>query len=143
MNIETRDFGVLAVDPSEVITFVNPILGFEDDTAFVLLTDDESDGMFSFLQSITTPDVCFILTDPNLIFDHYSPEVAPQVGVRLGITGDIEPIFRVLTVIPEDFTKATVNLKSPIIFCVETKKAEQIVLDDDLPIRTPLVSEEG
>lgn len=143
MNINTRDFGNLTVNENELITFIDPILGFEKDNRFVLLTDDESDGMFSFLQSVSTDDVCFVLTDPKLIFEDYNPKISKEIEKKLGITAENKPVFRVLTVIPEDFTKATINLKSPLVFCSETKKAAQIVLDDDLPIRTPLVSEEG
>lgn len=143
MNIVTRDFGSLTVDESELITFVDPILGFEDESEFVLLTDDESDGMFSFLQSVTTCDVCFVLTDPTLIFENYSPKLGKETEKALGLTDKNNPVFRVLTVIPEDFTKSTINLKSPLVFCSETKKAAQIVLEEDLPIRTTLVNVEG
>lgn len=140
MKISTRDFGEITVKEEDVITFSFPILGFEDDKDYVILLDDEMDGMFSWLQSVNSAETCFVLTDPSIICENYEPNIAKGIKKELGITAENAPVYRVLTVIPEDFSQATVNLKSPIVFCTQTKRAAQIVLDEDYPVRELLLS---
>ena len=40
MKIRTRDFGVIEIEDTSEITFVSPILGFENQSRFVFLNDD-------------------------------------------------------------------------------------------------------
>ena len=39
MKIETRDFGILEIEEKNIITFKQPIFGFEEFTQFVLVND--------------------------------------------------------------------------------------------------------
>ena len=39
MKIETRDFGILEIEERNIITFKQPIFGFEEYTQFVLVND--------------------------------------------------------------------------------------------------------
>lgn len=39
LKIETRDFGIIDVEEENIITFKQPVFGFEDYTQFVLVTD--------------------------------------------------------------------------------------------------------
>ncbi len=60
MQIETRDFGRAEINEKDIITFVKPILGFEEYTRFVMLIDDEITG-FAWLQSVEEKELCFII----------------------------------------------------------------------------------
>ena len=50
MKIRTRDFGVIEIEDTSEITFVSPILGFENQSRFVFLNDDSIGSHFAFLQ---------------------------------------------------------------------------------------------
>jgi len=52
-----------------------------------------------------------------------------------------EPVFRIIAVIREDLRKSTVNLKSPIVIDTQSRRAAQIILEDDYSIREPLLTE--
>lgn len=136
MNIKTRDFGVIEINESDIITFIQPIYGFEDYTEFVFLYDDEISEHFAWLQSVTNPELCFILTSPQVAYPGYNPNVDAET-LRLLKGEDYE--CWLVTVIPDDFSKSTVNLKSPVLVCPETRLALQTILEDDFPIRYPFV----
>lgn len=140
MTIDTRDFGRLDVEDSSILEFRAPILGFEQLKRFVLLSDDEAGPDLMWLQSIDDPDVAFVLIDPaSIVGLVYVPEVSREVSYLLEL--DEEPAVRVIAVVPDDFKKATVNLKSPVIINQNKKLAAQIILDADYPIRMRLFDE--
>lgn len=136
MEIETRDFGTLDIDEQEIIEFKRPIYGFDEYTKFVLLCDPEIGEHFTWLQSIEQPHLCFILVDPTVVPVTYSIEV-PQEAVELLGEGDF--VCWNIAVIPEDFKNATVNLKSPILINPQTHQAAQVILEQDYPIRAPMM----
>ena len=37
--------------------------------------------------------------------------------------------------VPSDLTKMSVNLKAPLIINVDTKKAAQVILEEDYPVK--------
>ena len=59
----------------------------------------------------------------------------PDIRRQLG-EGECESWL--ITVIPEDLRRSTVNLKSPVIVNPSSMVAAQVILDEDLPIRFPL-----
>ncbi|MBO6141500.1 MAG: flagellar assembly protein FliW [Ruminococcus sp.] len=133
MQIETRDFGIAEVDEKDVITFVKPILGFEDYSKFVMIMDQEISG-FAWLQSIEEKELCFIIANPALIED-YSPAIDKETMEALG--GEYTELW-LMAAIKEDVVKTTVNLKSPLLFNMNNFTAVQAVSDDDLPFRFAL-----
>ena len=40
--------------------------------------------------------------------------------------------------VPEDYKETTVNLKSPIVINMDTKKAAQVILPKNYPYRQPI-----
>lgn len=133
MLVQTRDFGDLTINDSDVINFVQPILGFEDYKKFVFLADDEDeDNCFAWLQSLDEKNICFVLTNPLVLNEEYKPNFPNSVEKELG-KGD--KFTWLLTVIKSDITKSTVNLKSPIVLNPEAQKGLQVVLEEKFPIR--------
>ena len=61
MQIETRDFGPIDIKESNIITFKQPLYGFEDYTQYVLVSDRNMGSGICWLQSIEQKEVCFIL----------------------------------------------------------------------------------
>ena len=57
MNIETRDFGIVEIKDNNIITFKQPIYGFEEYTQYVLVTDSNMGNGICWLQSIEQKSV--------------------------------------------------------------------------------------
>ncbi|MEG0752615.1 MAG: flagellar assembly protein FliW [Angelakisella sp.] len=139
MKIETRYFGSVEIDPQEIVHFVQPIYGFEKLTDYVLLSDSTVGDCFLWLQSVTEKEVCFILLDPAVLSYDYAPAFSSDMLKLLGNLRAEDAVVRLVTVIHEDFTASTVNLKCPIVINTTEHCAAQIMLEEDYPIRAPMV----
>lgn len=138
MLIETRDFGKIQIDSREIVQFVEPIYGFEELKEFTLLSDSEIGDCFLWLQSVEKKDCCFILVDPKVLPASYNPKFPEHSIKALQLTDD-NTVLRVIAVVPDDLSKATVNLKCPVVINREKKLAGQIMLEDDFPINAALL----
>ena len=140
MKLLTRDLGELEIDEKDIVTFTGPIFGFEKYRRFVFLYQEDLSEHFIWLQSVDEPQLCFILVQPDLITDHYTPELPPEAKTLLG---DGDYMCWLIVSLREPFTDSTVNLRSPIVVNPELRQAAQFVLEGALPIRHPLVREGG
>ena len=140
MNILTRDFGEIEVAPEDIITFVSPMFGFEEMNRYVFLFAEENTNIV-WLQSVDNPHICFILADPKIVEDNYNPRLTPEVR---GALGEGDYLFWLVVVVAEDFRDSTINMKSPVVVNLHTKRAVQTILEEDYPLRRPLAgSQEG
>lgn len=135
MKIYTRDFGEVDVAEEDIITFVQPIYGFETLSKYVFLYD-QNNSHIVWLQSAEEKDICFILIDPAIVDPGYKPDLPPSIENQLGKGGFM---LWLVTVIAAEFLDSTVNMKSPIVVNPATKRAMQLILEEDLPIRGPLL----
>ncbi|MDL2293608.1 flagellar assembly protein FliW [Ruminococcaceae bacterium OttesenSCG-928-D13] len=138
MTIQTRDFGSMELDESEVLKFSVPIFGFDDLDQFVLLSDDEAGPGLLWLQSVQDPATCFILLDPDTIGLDYTPQVPAEAAKQLAAQEGDSLVVRLIAVVPEDFRETTVNLKSPVVINPAKRTAAQVILEADYPIRMRL-----
>lgn len=139
MIYKTRDFGEIEVEESNIIDFVQPIFGFENYTKFTLIYDKEIGDQIVWLQSTEEPGLCFILFDPSSFAPYFNP-VLPENTQE--VIGQGNYICWTILAAKDNFMKATVNLKSPIIINENTNKAIQIILEQDYSIRQPIIREE-
>ena len=115
MQIETRDFGIIDIKETNIITFKQPIFGFEDYTQFVLVSDGNMGNGICWLQSIEQKTICFILINPLEVCKDYAPVVMQDVLFTLQAAPEDELDCWGILVVGSDFRKSTVNLKSPIL----------------------------
>ena len=137
MIIKTRDFGEAEISENDIITFVKPIIGFEEYTKFVMLMDDEIGDGFSWLQSCEEPGLCFVMANSQLLSKQYNPSVPDDVINLLG--GKFTEKW-LMAVAKDDNKDMSVNLKSPVLINMDNFTAAQIVSEDTLPIRFGLFS---
>ena len=109
---------------------------FDCASANTLIFDEEIGEQIVWLQSLEEPELCFLLFDPSTYKDFYKPEITDDVENSLG-TGDYA-CWVVLSV-KEDFNESTVNLKSPVIINTSTGVALQTILEQDYPVRHPVL----
>lgn len=140
MRVETRDFGPVELDERRIVDFVEPVLGFEDRRRFALLGDPALGEEISCLQSLEERTLCFVLLNPQALPLQYAPAVPARTEAVLG-PGEYE--CWVIAVLGEDLGKSTVNLKSPVLINWETRRGMQLILDQDYPVRYPLLGETG
>lgn len=137
MKIKTRGFGEVEISEKDIITFVKPVLGFEEYKQFVMLMDDEVGNGFAWLQSVEEPELCFVLANPQLLGKEYDPTV--DEDSLKALDGKITEKW-LMAVIKDDIKDTTVNLKSPVIINTEKFIGAQIVSEDNLPVRYGLFS---
>ena len=134
MQLETARFGSLEVAPDAVITFTQPILGFQDYRRFVVLPGP-SDYLW-WLQSTESGDLAFILMDPAVVVPDYRIEIRPAELSELAVTSIGELDVYTLVVVPEDKRRVRTNLRAPILINAKLRLAKQALLDrSDYPIQ--------
>jgi len=139
MKYMTRDFGEIEIKENDILTFTQPLFGFEEYKTFALIYNPEIGDSMAWLQSLDNPSLCFILFDPSPLSSFFTPQLPKSVEK---ILGKGEYICWALCAIPDDIRKITVNLKSPVFINPLTQKVAQIMLDQNYPIRFPLIKED-
>ena len=140
MTIETRIFGEVTIDDQKIIHFENGIIGFPDLTDFALIYDVEkgNDVGIRWMQSIQEPAFAKPVMDPLLVKEDYNPEVEDELLKPLGGLDPDQLLVLVTVTVPKDLKKMTVNLKGPFVINAETRKACQIIIEDDLDVKFPI-----
>jgi flagellar assembly factor FliW len=127
MKIKTTRFGDVEVDESNVITVPEGIIGFENYTRFVIL-DFMKDSQLRWLQSLNDQEVAFVICDPWYFFKDYNFELSDEDQKELEIESLDDILAVAISTIPEDITKTTLNLISPIIINLKKMIGKQVIL---------------
>lgn len=129
-TIRTSRFGEIQVDASQVLTFVEPILGFEELQRYVIL-DHTDDSPFKWLQSADDPDLAFVVTNPKLFGIDYEFTLPEEAVQALAIdTVDDLLVLTIVNIPQSNPAEMTTNLLGPLLINHEQKKALQLVLND-------------
>lgn len=139
MVINTRILGEVEVDEEKIITFENGIIGFPNLTQFALVYDSEgeegSDSKIKWLQSLQDGMLAIPVINPLLIVPDYNPTVEDEWLKPLGEFASEELVILTTITVPKDLTLMSINLKAPIVISAETKKACQIITEDEAPVK--------
>jgi flagellar assembly factor FliW len=120
-----------------IVEFVSPILGFDDETSFALAPLEESGTLWA-LTSTRTPDLTFVVASPGSFFPDYAPAIDESLVTDLEADDDELALLVILTV-SGSIRTATANLLAPIVLAPTRNRGMQLVLaDDTLPLRAPL-----
>ncbi len=141
MTVKTRLFGEITIDDDKIIRFQGGIVGFPDLTDFALMHDSENtDGRgLSFLVSLQEPAFSMPVMNPLLVRPNYNPVVEDDYMLPLGELKEEDMLVLVTVTVPHEIEKMTVNLMAPIIINAATRKAVQVILnDEDFPVKYPI-----
>ncbi len=134
MKIQTSRFGEVEVNDENLLDFSSGIPGFSELTKFVVL---EYKDPVSWLQSTENPEVAFIISDPFQLFQNYSLKLGDDVLNYMNITDSSEALIFVILSVSDNVLSA--NLRAPIIVNAKSKKATQLIVDDErLSFKTPV-----
>lgn len=134
---ETRSATV--VEDIPVIDMIAPMPGFPDHQRFALVQLDES-GVLCSLQSVEDPELRFLVVPPSAFFPDYAPVIDDATVSELGIASADDAIVLLVVNPGDDAGAATANLLAPVVVNLATRQGGQVVLDEDLPIRAPLLA---
>ena len=128
-KINTLRFGELEIEEQDVVRFADGIPAFEDEHEFVVLPYEEGTP-YMFLQSMATPELAFLMTDPFVFFPDYSFELDDENMDKLEIKTMDDVLVCTLISIPRSgVADMTTNLLAPVVINRHTMQARQIVLE--------------
>lgn len=122
-----------------LIEMVEPMPGFPAHRRFALVRLDDA-GVLCALRSVDEPSLRFLVVNPTLFFDGYVPEIDDRVVAALGIASVAEVLVLVVVNPGAGVEDATANLLAPVVVSTTSRRACQVILDEDLPVRAPLVA---
>ncbi|MBR2733194.1 MAG: flagellar assembly protein FliW [Selenomonadaceae bacterium] len=128
-KVYTSRFGEIEVDEQKIVRFKNGIPAFEDEHEFIILPYEE-ESPYYFMQSLTTPDLAFLLTIPFLFFPDYSFELDDESIKELDIQNQENVFYYSMVTIPNGSIRyMTANLVAPIVLNGANVQAKQVVLE--------------
>lgn len=128
MNISTTRFGNLVIDETDVLTFVDGLIGMEDCRRWVLLGDAENSAL-GWLQSLDRPEVALGVVSPRRFVPNYEVRVAKREIGPLGLKDPNDA--QVLVIVSNVAGSLAINLKAPLVIHLEERLGRQIVARDD------------
>jgi flagellar assembly factor FliW len=143
MLLNTTRFGAIEVDDQAVITFTQPILGFQDQRRFVLLPGPEGSPL-KWLQSTETGELAFIIMDPRVVVPDYEVRVGSLELAELAANDLAELDIYTLVVVPQDPSLIRTNLKAPVLINPKHRLGKQTILErSKYPIQYFLAQAQG
>lgn len=127
MKLETSRFGMLEIDPESIITFTQPILGFQEFRRYILLPGPSEH--LTWLQSTDSADLAFILMDPRAVVPDYAVDLRQQELSELAVASVDDLNVYTLIVVPQDPSKVRTNLRAPVLINARLRLGKQTILD--------------
>ncbi|MEK3790869.1 flagellar assembly protein FliW [Paenibacillus sp. FSL R7-0204] len=121
---ESLNMGTMDISADQIFIFPKGIPGFEEETEFAVI--EVGEGQFSYLQSLKTESLSFLLTDPFLFYPEYEFEFPDKDAEELEIKDSF--LIRSIVTIREQLDQSTVNLLAPIVLNPINHTGKQIVL---------------
>lgn len=137
MKAKTRLFGEIDIAEDKIIRMEQGIIGFPDMKNFTLIYDVEKgrDDTIKWFQSMDEPDFAMPVIETQRLLADYTPSISEEAWHRLGdITPENSLLLSTVT-IPAEIKKISVNLKAPIIINMDTRKANQVIVEDEYPVK--------
>ncbi len=129
MKVKTAHLGEIEADESRIIEIKGGILGFEDQTRFIMIDDSESTP-FMWLQSLDKEATAFIAINPFLVVPQYEPEISDSEGRGLGLESAEQAMVIVIATLRRNPLRVSINLRAPVIINPAKRIARQIVLEN-------------
>ncbi len=126
LDLSTRRFGEIRIEDHDVIQFPGGLPGFESHTRFALIAPPAASPLL-FLQSIDSPELCFLTTPVDAVDPEYHLDLTPADRQGFVLTNDLIALAILTT--PEQ-GPATANLLAPIVIDTRRRMGIQAVRMD-------------
>ena len=117
------------IQDEDILHFPDALYGFEQEDRFVLLPlDPNIESPMEWLQSLETPVLAFIVTDPFVFVPQYNMVLSDSEKDLLKIESTESVAIRVIVTIPKVHTEMTANPVAPLVINQQNNLARQTVL---------------
>ncbi|MEZ4440198.1 MAG: flagellar assembly protein FliW [Polyangiaceae bacterium] len=127
LTLKGTRFGDIEVERDAVIHFERGLMGFPRDVAFVLLEWGEG-RLVGYLQSVTTPGLCFPVVDGSLLGPGYPTPASDELAARHGLDPEDVGVLVIVAVRPEEKCLRA-NALAPLVIDLGRRRGVQAVLD--------------
>ncbi len=133
MILKTKSFGEIDVQNDRIIDFHSSIPGFPDSKRYILIyeSEDPSENLFCWLQSVDEPDIAFAVLDSSKALNNYNPVIDENELGELKNTNEEDLLVYNIVVIPDNIEKMTANLKAPVLIDSNKRIGKQVIADND------------
>ncbi|CUH94435.1 hypothetical protein P22_0501 [Propionispora sp. 2/2-37] len=128
MIVESARLGDLEIEEKDIIAFPKGLLGFEEERRFLLLPY-EPESPFFLLQSVADKNLMFLLADVFSFFADYEFVLDDQLVAELELSEEYRPHVLAIVNVPKNAADMTANLLAPLIFNIDRRLAQQVVLE--------------
>ena len=128
MKTMTKYFGEIEYAQEDILTFPKGLYGFEGEHSFLLLPFSGNGTLFC-LQSLSTPQLGFIMMDPFSLEPAYAPVLQPEELEFLKVERSQDLSYYVMCVVKDPVACSTVNLRCPVAV-QDDGTAIQVILED-------------
>lgn len=126
MTINTKQFGSIDIDESEIISFPDGLFGFESLKKFTLI--EEPDSPMMWLQSCSESDLAFVILRVVDFMKEYDLSISQSDLESVGTEDPSElDVFAIVTIPLENPSEMTANLMGPVIINMKDKKGRQVI----------------
>jgi flagellar assembly factor FliW len=141
LTLMTQQFGEIEYSDDQVISMPEGIVGFEDQTRYILLEAKEYEP-FLLLISVDEPEIGFPLIPSIYVDPKYGPSLSQDEMALLGGAEAARDIAVLLVAtIGNKQSEHTANLRAPVFINPKKRVGRQVILtDDDYPVRHPLLT---
>ena len=140
MIVQSTQFGELNVSEEQVLKFPEGLPGFPEERTFALVSYGD-DSPFAILQSVTEPELAFLLAETFVFFPDYAFELDDQLAAQLGFSPENLPRFFSILNVQGSLANTTANLAAPLVVNWQARTAVQVVLErTSYTTRHPLLS---
>ena len=138
MKANTRIFGEIEIADEKIITIERGMIGFPNLNHFALIFDEEKgqkQTSIMWLQSMDDTDIAFPVMDPHAVKEDYNPNVNEEIVAPIGELNEENTFVLVTVTVPKKIEDFSVNLKAPIVVNMDNRKAVQLIVEDDYPVK--------
>ena len=138
MKANTRIFGEIEIADEKIITMERGMIGFPNLNHFALIFDEEKgqkQTSIMWLQSMDDTDIAFPVMDPHAVKEDYNPNVNEEIVAPIGELNEENTFVLVTITVPKKIEDFSVNLKAPIVVNMDNRKAVQLIVEDDYPVK--------
>jgi flagellar assembly factor FliW len=135
MEIATSRFGPVEIASGDVIHFPSGLLGFDECTSWVLLSDSQNEAL-GWLQSTTQPEVAMAVVSPRRFVPDFQLRVA-----RSELVSPLDELvdqLHVLVILSKNDRGITLNLKAPLLVHLARRIGRQVVASGEQPVQYEL-----
>jgi len=129
MKFRTTRFGEIEYPEEVVINFPEGVLGYPQEKPYILLEHNTEGSPFKWLQSLSNPDLAFIVIDPNLVDATYNYAIDVDTARLIGTDQPEDCAAMAIVNVPHNQPHMmTANLKAPLVVNADNRCGRQVVL---------------